>query len=74
MGFSTIRIEPTIWLKDLIAELTATSDLKLVDYLGEKIRVYTVGREYAKTPVIWSKSDDGKVFAEYGGMFAEFKL
>ncbi len=69
MGFSTKQIAP---MRNMNGELTATDDPALVRFLGQTIKLITVGREYRVTP-IWNESDDGRMFLEYNGMFAEFE-
>lgn len=69
MGFSTVQINKPA---DVRMELVATSDKALVQYLGKKIPVLTVGREYNHA-IRWDQADNGKLFASYGIMFAEFE-
>lgn len=56
-----------------IMELVSTSDPKLTKYLGKKIRILTVAREYKNSWIDWKQSDTGKIIAEYNGMFAQFE-
>ncbi len=71
MSFSTKNI---LAPDNIRAELVSTDDKYLVDYLGSKIPVLIVGREYKNDNVTWKKTDDGRLFAEYSGKFAEFLL
>jgi hypothetical protein len=75
MGFSTMQIDKgTVGFNYPEAELVSTSDNALFQYLGEKIKPITVGREYHNAPIRWELSDDGRLIAFYNDMFAEFEV
>ncbi len=70
MGFSTWHIQP---VATMTGELISTDDPFLYDYLGHIIKLITVGHEYHNDNPTWNKGDNGHMYLEYAGKFAEFE-